>query len=245
MKLYLRLCLVSALAVPTLAFAAPPADTDGDNIITKAEFMAESDRKFAIEDKNQDGELTREEMQEARVTFREERSERRFDRLDANEDGVINEDEFQAPLAEREERIKDRQAQRDARRSERQTAETDGEEGANESASERIRRFAGRGNFRKAEGEGLKSRGTKNSDRKARGSQRGAQRGGQRGSQRSLSRDANGDGVITRAEHDAVAEVLFLRLDTNGDGVLTEGEGRKRQGQKRQGQKRQGKKRTK
>jgi hypothetical protein len=39
--------------------------------------------------------------------------------------------------------------------------------------------------------------------------------------------DANGDGVITRAEYEASTLAMFERLDKNADGVLTKGEGRK------------------
>ncbi|MGB0907353.1 MAG: hypothetical protein ACPGVT_07650 [Maricaulaceae bacterium] len=38
--------------------------------------------------------------------------------------------------------------------------------------------------------------------------------------------DADGDGFVTRAEHDAATLALFTRMDANGDGVLTQGEGR-------------------
>ena len=55
---------------------------------------------------------------------------------------------------------------------------------------------------------------------------------------RGAKRDANGDGVISRAEYDASTEALFDRMDANGDGVLTKGEGKKRKGRK--GKKRRG-----
>ena len=52
-----------------------------------------------------------------------------------------------------------------------------------------------------------------------RGEQRGAKRGGQRG-----QLDANGDGVITRAEFGARALARFERADANSDGVVTQDE---------------------
>ena len=38
--------------------------------------------------------------------------------------------------------------------------------------------------------------------------------------------DADGDGLISRAEYDAMGAKLFDRMDANDDGVLTKGEGR-------------------
>ena len=54
---------------------------------------------------------------------------------------------------------------------------------------------------------------------------------GKRGT-RGSKRDANGDGLISRAEYDAASNELFIRMDANGDGVLTKGEGKKRRGRK-------------
>lgn len=48
-----------------------------------------------------------------------------------------------------------------------------------------------------------------------------------------IKRDANGDGLITRAEYDTATEAMFIWLDANADGVLTKGEGKKRRRGKR------------
>jgi len=48
-----------------------------------------------------------------------------------------------------------------------------------------------------------------------------------------IRRDANGDGIVTRAEYDAATSALFTRMDANSDGVLTKGEGRKRKHRRR------------
>jgi len=45
--------------------------------------------------------------------------------------------------------------------------------------------------------------------------------------------DADRDGFVSRAEYDAMAEALFIRMDANGDGVLTKGEGQKPRGPKK------------
>lgn len=52
-----------------------------------------------------------------------------------------------------------------------------------------------------------------------RGENRGARRGGQRG-----QIDANGDGIISRAEFGARALTRFDRADANSDGVVTKDE---------------------
>src|SRR5690606_39199951 len=39
------------------------ADTNHDNIVTKAEFLAKAERHFGMADENKDGQITREEMQ--------------------------------------------------------------------------------------------------------------------------------------------------------------------------------------
>jgi hypothetical protein len=39
-----------------------------------------------------------------------------------------------------------------------------------------------------------------------------------------MNADANGDGVITRAEWDAQSAAIFQRLDANGDGVISAAE---------------------
>lgn len=46
-------------------------DTDGDGMISKAEFMAKHEEKFAKMDANNDGQLSKEEMKEAREHMKE------------------------------------------------------------------------------------------------------------------------------------------------------------------------------
>lgn len=43
-----------------------------------------------------------------------------------------------------------------------------------------------------------------------------------------FSPDTDGDGFVSRAEHDVAVEKMFDRLDVNGDGYLEKGEGKRR-----------------
>lgn len=89
------------------------ADTNGDGVITRQEFMAASDARFARMDANKDGKLTADERQGRRggrmgatadangdgvVTLEEQRAQaaRTFDRLDRNKDGKIDASEIAA-----------------------------------------------------------------------------------------------------------------------------------------------------
>ncbi len=89
------------------------ADTNGDGVITRQEFMAASDARFARMDANKDGKLTADERQGRRggrmgatadangdgvVTLDEQRAQaaRTFDRLDRNKDGKIDASEIAA-----------------------------------------------------------------------------------------------------------------------------------------------------
>lgn len=90
------------------------ADTNGDGVITRQEFMAASDARFARMDANEDGKLTADERQGRRgggrmaakldangdgaITLDEQRAQaaRTFDRLDRNKDGKIDASEIAA-----------------------------------------------------------------------------------------------------------------------------------------------------
>ena len=52
-------------------------DTNGDGTITKDEFLAHAEKRFAKMDANGDGTITRGEAKEAREKMREKRKERR------------------------------------------------------------------------------------------------------------------------------------------------------------------------
>jgi len=181
-------------------------------------------------DLNQDGQITRAEFQaEANA---------KFTAADTNFDGQLTKEEMKAlrvkKRAEREDKRfakmdangdgavtraemdalkSEREAKRQARRLEKFDTNRDGQISEAEKASAKSLRKEKRAKYKAKHGERPKMHRPK--------------------------RDANGDGIISRAEFDASTEALFTRMDANGDGVLTKGEGpRHRKGRK--GKKRRG-----
>lgn len=87
-----------AIAQQTPARPAPAlrADTDGDNRISQAEFVARRMQRLTAADADRDGSVTREEMRAMAQARRAERGAARFDRLDADKDGSVSRAEFDA-----------------------------------------------------------------------------------------------------------------------------------------------------
>jgi len=168
-------------------------------------------------DTNQDGQITQAEFIAAANT--------RFVKMDSNFDGVIDSNETQnARDNRRNEKAEKRFAKLDAN--------SDGfisKDEYNSLQSKRQARQAERRQKRRAAtgGEGIDSdTSAKRLKKSAKAKDRKARRG-------HIRRDANKDGLITKAEYDAATLAMFARLDANGDGVLTKGEGRKRRKGKR------------
>ena len=110
---------IGGLAVVTLATAgsavaqqaadrpharAMRADVDGDQRLSRAEFVDRRIERLTAADADRDGSVSRDEMWAAAQVRRAERADSRFDRLDADDDGVISKAEFDA----RRERAGDR-----------------------------------------------------------------------------------------------------------------------------------------
>jgi Ca2+-binding EF-hand superfamily protein len=88
-------------------------DTAGDGYVTKDEYLAAAQKRFARLDSNGDGKLTPDELASAREDHggkpgktgqgssggRAAFAQKRFDKLDTNHDGVISKDEFLAEAA--------------------------------------------------------------------------------------------------------------------------------------------------
>jgi len=78
-------------------------DTDGDGMVSQAEFDAGRPDRFATADTDGDGQVSAEEFQTAALAAIEQRRLQRiarmFDRLDADHDGVLTEQEAQAPAS--------------------------------------------------------------------------------------------------------------------------------------------------
>ena len=95
--------LLSAIAISALSIGANAAmaehheggdhkgkmmeriDTDGDGVISKAEFMAKHEEKFAKMDSDGDGNLTKDEMEAAKAKMKEkwkEMKEKKMEGMD-------------------------------------------------------------------------------------------------------------------------------------------------------------------
>lgn len=182
-------------------------------------------------DTNQDGTISKAEFVTAAAD--------RFIDTDLNGDGALTKDEMKASHdAKRAERSDKRFADSDANgdgviskseyeakktaRSEKRKSRRDlNNDGKVDDADKELRK-AKRAEWKEKRGERMKNRDVNRDNVRKR-----------------IKRDANGDGVITRAEYDTATEAMFLRLDANGDGVLTEGEGKKHRGKRGKRGKRQ------
>lgn len=72
------------------------ADADGDQKLSRAEFVEARVQRLSAADADRDGSVTPDEMRAAAQARRAGRAEARFDRLDADNDGAISRAEFDA-----------------------------------------------------------------------------------------------------------------------------------------------------
>ncbi|HEY8964503.1 MAG TPA: hypothetical protein VIN59_08600 [Alphaproteobacteria bacterium] len=104
-KTLLSAILLGAFAVPAMAEDVPantgpgsggapgkmefknPADTNGDGILSKAEFMAAQEKRFAEIDKDGDGNITKEEHKAHRESKKAEWQAKRKEMKDHRGDG--------------------------------------------------------------------------------------------------------------------------------------------------------------
>lgn len=84
------------------------ADADGDQRLSRAEFVEARVQRLAAADADRDGSVTREERRAAHQARRAGRADARFERLDADNDGVISKSEFDARREHRAEARGDR-----------------------------------------------------------------------------------------------------------------------------------------
>lgn len=203
-RILLTTALLGASATALMA-AGPRADLNKDGQVTKTEFTVTAMEAFTAADADADGFLTQDEGKALREAQREDRQSRRqqktFDKLDSDGDGVISRTEMEAAQGERETKRSERREAMKARLLERYDTNVDGELSDTEREVIRAERTEKREARKTRRGEGRAQR---------------------------PNPDADGDGLISEAEHMAMAEQLFARMDANGDGVLTQGEGRER-----------------
>lgn len=149
------------------------ADTNGDNKLTVDEVRAAAAKRFAAADSNKDGALEPSELQAMGLQRRAERKTQRFQQLDKDHNGSLSADE--APP-----RLQERFAQVDTN--------SDGKLTPDE--------FSAMAH----EGRGMKA--MKHGPKLA-------------------WLDKDGDGKVSEAEHAEAAVQRFTRADANGDGVVT------------------------
>jgi len=107
--------LAFAQTAPEAPRAAPRglarADGDGDGRVSKAEYIARADARFAKMDKNSDGKVSADERAPpppadgAAAPAGGRMRSRMIERLDTNHDGMISIDEYRAGVAERFDRL--------------------------------------------------------------------------------------------------------------------------------------------
>jgi len=112
MKSITVLAGLAALALSGAATAQPVAkvraDADRNGIVSRAEFVAKIDQRFAKLDVNGDGQLTRADRQArraanpARAERRQANRAQRLARFDTNRDGQLSQTERQAARAQRQ-----------------------------------------------------------------------------------------------------------------------------------------------
>lgn len=211
--------LAMALTIPALSHADAGkrghgahligmADADKSGDVSKAEFRAAAETRFAAMDQNGDGFVTKEEMEAAHAEMRarfEERRTERFAALDADGDGKVSLEEMnQAAEKRAAERGKDGLPERHAARMskffEKADADGDGALTAEELQAAKSKKHDGK------KAEGMKD--GKRGDRLAR-------------------LDTDGDGKVSEAEFMARSDKMFEKLDRNDDGKIEHGEGRK------------------
>lgn len=97
MKKIMIAAALPALFLSGAAVAQPSrADANKDGDLTRAEFIASIDARFARLDTNRDGQVTPSERQAVREANRAERMQKHFAEMDANKDGNVTLAEMQA-----------------------------------------------------------------------------------------------------------------------------------------------------
>lgn len=97
-KLKSLLFITTVLIYATSIQAAPKMDANGDDEISRIEFMSFKSNAFNKEDKNFDGKLTPQEIRDARKTRLRESAKVRFKSLDTNGDGNVTQQEHDASV---------------------------------------------------------------------------------------------------------------------------------------------------
>ena len=92
-KFKLFLLITAAISLPIFAHANPKMDANGDDEISRIEYMSFKSNSFNTQDKNFDGRLTKKEINAARLEQLRQTTKKRFKAIDTNGDGHITQTE--------------------------------------------------------------------------------------------------------------------------------------------------------
>jgi len=226
----------------TLAHADPKMDANGDDEISRIEYMSFKSNAFNKQDKNFDGKITKQEIRDARMERTRETAKKRFKDLDSNSDGNVT-------LAEMEE-AKDTTYQKKAEKrkeaSDKWFEDMDKDKNGNisrleynsflekqmgnlvtklaTSSEKQFKRMDLNNDGIITESEYV-DKGRKSATRKA-NTLKGLYAHETAKPKKRTRRDGNSDGDITKREDREYNEYQFDKMDKNKDGVITKKENR-------------------
>lgn len=237
--------ITSVLLFSSAIHAAPKMDANGDEEISRIEYMSFKSNVFNKEDKNFDGILTKQEIREARKDRLRESAKARFKKMDRNNDGSITQQEHDASAnAKTEKRTETKLNKADkwfgrmdkdknghiSRLEFDAYNETQAAKAYEKSLKSSAKKFSrldldGDGNITEFEyvdkGRPPESMTSQKSDPMA-----GLYANETAKPKRRTRRDGNSDGEITKREDREYNAYYFETLDRNKDGVITQKEGR-------------------
>ncbi len=184
-------------------------DVNKDNVLSEADRAARKDMRFAAVDTNNDGQLSKAELETAKAARMDKRAERQEKRAERREQRMANmtEEQKAAWQAKRTERQEARFAKMD----------TDGNGALSEAE------FAAAADMMKGR------EGRRGGGKAMRGGHHGGQHGGghEGGGRRGMmmaQADTNGDKAISQDEFRAAALTRFAAMDADNNGVVTKAE---------------------
>lgn len=231
----MRTLLIFGLTLwSTSALAQDPAEkqTAEKGPVSEFEFTKQQRALFAKADLNFDGRITRDESQMTRFENQKKGYEKRFKTLDENSSGFLESAEIERWHVEQsEKRIAGLTGQR-----ERLLKKYDLDQNGTISAYELDEAFKARAEEEREKAFKSAERDFSSKDKDESGSvsleeyiqskaprpRRAAPMGDM--AKRSIVQDADGDGVITRSEHETYITKIFQHLDKNDDGELSKQE---------------------
>jgi|GEM_PF-1119033 len=239
-KIQSVLFITAAFLVASPALANPKIDANGDDEITRIEYMSFKSNSFNKQDKNFDGKLTKQEIRDARTEQNRDNAKKRFKDLDSNGDGNVT----LAEMEESKNAINEKQTEQHKKASDKFFDDMDKDKNGNVSRLEynsflekqmgkliEDTKKASQNTFKRMDlnEDGLiteteyvdrgRKPGTNKSD-----PLKGLYAHETAKPKKRTRRDGNSDGDITKREDREYNEYQFDRMDKNKDGVITKKE---------------------